>query len=144
MKFSFIAAIAAAALAITADARSEIVLYNKENLQGTCASFPVHDYDVCYIISEFYQPKSASYYNDDSSTDQVTVTFYETGNCGGKWRRISSKMPYRAKTSWNKIEYVYGVAGSVMVQKSKDITGNGKSSQYRKAYPAKYSEGTKC
>jgi hypothetical protein len=133
MKFSFVAAIAAVALAATTEASSRLQAYNADNLGGFCASMDVLAYDTCYTISPYYQPKSASYFNDDPYANQITVIFFETANCGGKWTRSSSVVPYGTSVRWGRLEHVYGVAGSIVVQKSKVNSGNGEINQYSRA-----------
>ncbi|KAF9364157.1 hypothetical protein BGX34_002372 [Mortierella sp. NVP85] len=129
MRSSFVAAIAAVALTATTEASSRLQAYNADYLGGFCASMDVLAYDTCYTLSTSYQPKSASYFNDDFYANQITVIFFETANCGGKSTRYSSVVPYGTSVWWGRL----GVAGSFVVQKSKVDSGNGEINQYLRA-----------
>ncbi|KAF9974675.1 hypothetical protein BGZ73_001859 [Actinomortierella ambigua] len=140
MKLSFVAALAAAALAATSDAANSMVrLYNLDNHKGDCRQFPVYKYDVCYTISEFYLPRSARYFNADPHKNELTVTFFETGNCGGKYTRASGPMKQNVWHGWGKLDNVYGIAGSVMVHGAATSAGSGKVTQYKPAFNADWS-----
>ncbi|KAF9970523.1 hypothetical protein BGZ73_006770 [Actinomortierella ambigua] len=133
MKLSFVAALATTALAITSDAaKSRIRLYDKDMFKGNCKEFIMEDYDSCYTISEFFQPRAAQFLNGDPFRDGLSITFFETGNCGGKYTRASHAMKQNVWQSWGKLQNVYGIAGSVMVR-GPDTAGNGKITQYKRA-----------
>ncbi|KAF9162611.1 hypothetical protein DFQ27_000352 [Actinomortierella ambigua] len=134
MKLSFVATLSAIALAVTSEAaESALRLYNLDNTKGNCRSFPIRAYDTCYTISEFYLPRSASFVNNDPHKSKLSVTFYETGNCGGKWTRASGPMKNGIWNSWGKLGSVHSRAGSVLVHGAETSNGDGKIDQYKPA-----------
>lgn len=120
MKLSFLAAIAAVALATTSDAANSILsLYNE---QGTCNSFPVYAYNTCYQVSKFWNAQAAGYVSADGGNDNVSISFFESNNCGDNYTRVTGKMTMGKVYSWNSLGQVSGSVGSVWVQNS--ITTN--------------------
>ncbi|GJJ75205.1 hypothetical protein EMPS_07563 [Entomortierella parvispora] len=131
MKFSIVAAISAITLAVTSDA-ALMKLYNLQDIKGSCDSFPISKYDWCYTISQFYLPRSASFLNQDPNSGLISVTFFETGNCGGKYTRISGNFGTNVFQQWPQLGTLSGIAGSVMVTKG-GKTGQGTINQYHGA-----------
>ncbi|KAF9371836.1 hypothetical protein CPB97_001685 [Podila verticillata] len=136
MKFSIVATISAIVLAVTSDAAS-VKLWNLQDSKGDCSIFPVAKYDTCYTVSEFYLPRSAGLLNGDSSTDKLSITFFETGNCGGKYLRLAGTFKTGTWTSYGQLASVNGIAGSVMLQKG-GAGGQGTINQYKAAEFAKF------
>ncbi|KAF9580541.1 hypothetical protein BGW38_002785 [Lunasporangiospora selenospora] len=145
MKISSIAvAVATFALAATSDAANSLIrAYNQEGFKGACNSFPVLQYNACYIASDFHLLRSASYTNEDSNNNKITVIFFETGNCGGKWSRASGTYPKGITQLWGALGPVGGKVGSIIVQ---NVLTNGPASgtidQYLPATRAKWTN--KC
>ncbi|KAF9567290.1 hypothetical protein EC968_003270 [Mortierella alpina] len=137
MKFSIIAAISAIVLAGASDAAS-LKVWNLQDTKGDCGIFPISKYDVCYTISEFYLPRSASFNNADPNTEKLSLTFFETGNCGGKYAKVAGSWKTSLWYSWYKLGNVNGIAGSVMLQKG-GSSGEGTINQYKPAEIAKFS-----
>ncbi|KAF9374411.1 hypothetical protein CPC16_001327 [Podila verticillata] len=96
MKFSIVAAISAIVLAVTSDAAS-VKLWNLQDSKGDCSILPVAKYDTCYTVSEFYLPRSAGFLNGDFGTDKLSLAFFETGNCDGKWLKLDGNFK---TTTW--------------------------------------------
>ncbi|GJJ78911.1 hypothetical protein EMPS_11270 [Entomortierella parvispora] len=140
MKFSILAAVSAIALAATSDAAT-LKLFNLQDEKGNCRALPLTEYGTCYTVSEFYLPRSASFLNQDSSASQMTLTFYETGNCGGKYTRASATFPTSSWSSWGKLGSVNGIVGSVMLEKTKVSNGDGSITQYK---PATFAQWQNC
>lgn len=139
MKLSFVATISAIVLATTSNAENSVLrLFNLENHKGNCRAFPLTAYGDCYTVSEFYLPRSASFHNADTKNDKITLTFFETGNCGGKWTRISGQMSTTTWSSWGRLGSVTGIVGSVMVQNTLTSNDDGTINQYRPAFIAKW------
>ncbi|KAF9982516.1 hypothetical protein BGZ75_006104 [Mortierella antarctica] len=139
MKISIVAAISAIVLAGASDAAS-LKIWNLQDTKGDCSTLPLSKYDVCYTISEFYLPRSASLYNADPHTDKLSLTFFETGNCGGKYTQFGGAFKTSLWYSWYKLGNVNGIAGSVMLQKGGSNT-EGTINQYK---PAEFAKFTKC
>ncbi|KAF9274133.1 hypothetical protein BGZ68_000909 [Mortierella alpina] len=137
MKFSIIAAISAIVLTGTSDAAS-LKIWNLQDTKGDCSTFQISKYDVCYTISEFYLPRSASINNADPNTEKLSLTFFETGNCGGKYFKAAGSWKTTLWYSWGKLQGVNGIAGSVMLQKG-GAGDEGTINQYKPAEFAKFS-----
>ncbi|KAF9964774.1 hypothetical protein BGZ70_005963 [Mortierella alpina] len=137
MKFSIIAAVSAIVLAGASDAAS-LKVYNLQDHKGDCGTFLINKYDVCYTISEFYLPRSTSFYNADPNTEKLSLTFFETGNCGGKYFKVAGSWKTSLWYLWGNLGSVNGIAGSVMLQKG-GSGGGGTISQYKPAEIAKFS-----
>ncbi|KAG0270325.1 hypothetical protein DFQ27_008339 [Actinomortierella ambigua] len=76
MKMLFVATLSAIALAVTSEAaESAPRLFNLGDTKGNCRL-----------------PRLASFVNNDPHKFKLSVTFYETGNCDGKWTRASGPM----------------------------------------------------
>jgi len=135
MKFSIVAAISAIALAVSSEA-AQVKIFNLQDAKGDCSVFPVDKYDTCYTISQFYLPRTASFHNDDSSTSKLSITFYETGNCGGKYYRLAGDWKTKLWYTWGTLGNVNGIAGSFMLTKGGSFE-TGTVNQYKAAEFAK-------
>ncbi|KAF9899000.1 hypothetical protein BX616_003369 [Lobosporangium transversale] len=136
MKFPIIVTAATITLAATTDAYSRVVLFGAEKYGDTCGSFQTTQYEQCMSVTTFNSAKSAAYYHDDPYTDGITLTFYETGNCGGNWTRAGFQATMRMSIGWEILENVYGRVGSVLLHKGIEPSGNGIINQYLPATTA--------
>ncbi|KAF9899001.1 hypothetical protein BX616_003370 [Lobosporangium transversale] len=141
MKFSILATIAAMALAVSTDAYSKVSLHTGDDLGGSCRNFEITKYDQCINVSDFKNARSAAYYHDDPHAKEITLTFYESKNCGGKWTRSGFKSRVGTRYSWGKLQNVYGKVGSVVLHKGRFPSGNGVIKQH---LPSKSANFKKC
>ena len=140
MKFSILAAVSAIALAITSEAAT-LKFFNLQDTKGNCRALPLSAYGTCYTVSEFYLPRSASFLNQDPYASQMTLTFFETGNCGGRFTRASASFPTTDWVSWGELGSVNGIIGSVMLEKTTVSNGDGTVNQYT---PASFAQWKNC
>ncbi|KAF9181403.1 hypothetical protein BGZ50_005518 [Haplosporangium sp. Z 11] len=117
MKFSFLAAVSAIACAVTADAITYLKAYSAREYLGRCkmAAFPA--YNACLKVSNF-PPRimSYSFINGDPYTTNLTLYIYESKNCGGTYRVISTSLGYQESVGTNTAARFR--IGSVYLEKS--------------------------
>ncbi|KAF9897824.1 hypothetical protein BX616_004919 [Lobosporangium transversale] len=139
MKFSIIATTVALALATTTieAANSKVYFYSDENNTGNCRYIEVPKYDLCVSAIDFRNAKSAQYHHEDPHATGVTLTFYETANCGAKWTRAGFSTRVGLIHKWGKLDKVGGKVKSILLHKGILPNGSGYVEQYLADYPMK-------
>ncbi|KAF9166933.1 hypothetical protein DFQ26_006460 [Actinomortierella ambigua] len=116
MKMLFVATLSAIALAVTSEAaESAPRLFNLGDTKGNCR-----------VLLNQSLPRLASFVNNDPHKFKLSVTFYETGNCDGKWTRASGPMKNGIWNSLGKIGSVHSRAVFVLVHGAEASNGDGK------------------
>ncbi|KAF9363560.1 hypothetical protein BGX34_003809 [Mortierella sp. NVP85] len=108
MKFSLIAVAFAIAFAVTSHAAELNLLTREEKCHGLSIT-----YGSCYNVSEFGKVTAADFVSKDNNNKGITLIFFESGNCGGKYTKISGYWPAESWQYWSQINYVSGNIKSV-------------------------------
>jgi hypothetical protein len=137
MKFSLIAAASALAMAATSEA-AWAKLWSQEQNTGTCKQFELNSYGTCYDVSAFGSVKSSGFVSTDPYNNKITITFFETANCGGKWTRASGNWPAGSWQYWPWLDYVSGNIKSVWITNLIETNGNGSDNIYRPSTKAAF------